>query len=111
MSLISYSQFQKDFQVIKELGRGNCASVLKIRNRLSNEQFALKVCRSSKFTDYGQITSEIEIITKLNDEAIPKVNFSVIQILHYYYRDEYFTKEGHVLEVGIIIELCDRTLE
>ena len=75
MSVITYAQFKHNFEFVAELGKGNCAEVHKIRQVDTSQVFALKICSSSSFVEMSLATSEIEIMSSLNDDAVPKVPF------------------------------------
>lgn len=67
-----YSRLQNEFETMDFIGRGAYGDVLKVRQTLDNQQYAIKriPLSAKKKTLYKKMTREVELLSRLNHENV-----------------------------------------
>lgn len=77
-SLVILTEFNEEFVVIKNIGKGNYGKVSLAQNRHTHEQFAVKSMKASAFKNNFQalmkLKNEIQIMRELEHPGITKLN-------------------------------------
>lgn len=65
----AFSRYLHDFDFIQQLGKGGYGEVVKVRNKLDGQPYAIKMIHSSKFK-LDKIVSEVWLLARLNHRYI-----------------------------------------